>query len=96
MWCNRDMELNKQTEDVLTPGNHVALVPNEAASQRTKNRLREHGKQGFLVRQGPRQSVLFPGKIVALFESMTKLSSGNRTWMGWINIEEIDAVLGEM
>lgn len=92
MWCNINMELNNETEKLLTPGDHIVLVPNENASQRTKNRLREHGAHGFLVRQGPRRSVLFPGKVIALFESLTKSAAGRRTWMGWINIEEFDVV----
>ena len=92
MWCNINMELNNETEKLLTPGDHIVLVPNKNASQRTKNRLREHGAHGFLVRQGPRRSVLFPGKVIALFESLTKSAAGRRTWMGWINIEEFDVV----
>jgi len=86
------MNLNKKTEEILAAGGHIFLAPTSSASQRTKNRLREHGASGFVVRQGPRQSVLFPGKIIALFESVTKSSAGNRTWMGWINIAEIDHV----
>jgi hypothetical protein len=90
------MEMNDKTKGLLIRGNHVVLTPTEWASRRTKNRLSEHGKKGFIVRQGPRESVLFPGKLVALFESVTNSVSGNRNWLGWIDITEINIIEGEM
>jgi len=80
----------------IATGQHMVFVPTNTASKRTKNRLKEHGERGFVVRSTPRQSVsLFPtGEVIALFESITNNVSGKRTWLGWLPLSELKSIEG--
>ena len=77
-------------------GDHMVFVPTTDATQRTKNRLREHGERGFIVKKKAQRSVLFLGKRVALFESITKSAAGKRTWLGWLVLSELKSIEGDI
>ena len=85
------MSEEDKKEILLVWGMHIDIQPQESASQRTKNRLREKGAEGFLIQSSPpeqpckalhnRQSVL----VVAASDGERR---GDR-WMGWLPLDEI-------
>jgi len=74
-------------------GQTVFLKHDQTACNRTKNRIREHGAQGFVIKMFVPGSGLFDNKPAILFNSVTKLSSdgagGKESWSGWLPTGEI-------
>ena len=80
-------------------GKTVFLKHNRSACNRTKNRIREHGSEGFVIKMFVPGSGLFDGAPAILFQSVTESASdsrgGRENWVGWIPIGEIDMCEGE-
>jgi len=80
-------------------GQTVFLKHDRSACNRTKNRIREHGAQGFVIKMFVPGSGLFDNKPAILFNSVTKLSSdgagGKEAWSGWLPTGEIIMSEGE-
>ena len=80
-------------------GQTVFLKHNQSACNRTKNRIREHGAQGFVIRMFVPGSGLFDNKPAILLRSITELASdgagGKEAWSGWLPIGEIIMSEGE-
>ena len=80
-------------------GQTVFLKHNRFACSRTKNRIREHGSEGFVVQKFVPGCGLFDGRPAILFNSVTEFSSngsgGKEPWMGWLPIDEIEMTEGE-
>ena len=80
-------------------GETVFIKHNRSACNRTKNRIREHGTQGFVIKMFRPNSCLFGGSPAILFDSVSELSSdgmgGKEAWHGWIPIGEIIMTEGE-
>ena len=80
-------------------GETVLVKHNQSACNRTKNRIREHGAQGFVIKMFVPGSGLFVGRPAILFDSVTELSSngkgGFEAWSGWLPIGEIIMTGGE-
>ena len=72
-------------------GSHVHIKWNTSACSRTKNRIREHGRDGFIVLSQPK-SVRFAGGQWISLTSVSKLSSdgrgGKEEWIGWLPANE--------
>ncbi len=78
-------------EILMVWGMHIGISSKPEASQRTKNRIRERGREGFLVQSSPpiqsckalenRQAVL----VVAASDGERR---GDR-WMGWLPMNEV-------
>ena len=70
------------------------VKPLSGACQRTKNRLNEHGTEGFTIIGFDPGSWLFGNTPAVRLESITKSSSdgngGKEEWMGWLPLLEID------
>lgn len=63
-------------------GQRILISPNSKASQRTKNRIRQHGKNGFRVlRQNTAVGGVCEGKQCWLLKS-------SKGWCGWLPKEE--------
>jgi len=75
-------------------GQTVFLKHNRFACNRTKNRIREHGSEGFVIQKFVPGCGLFDGRPAILFNSVTELSSdgagGKESWVGWFPIDEIE------
>lgn len=84
---------------VIEIGQTVFLKHNRFACNRTKNRIREHGSEGFVIQKFVPGCGLFDGRPAILFNSVTELSSdgvgGKEPWMGWLPIDEIDMSEGK-
>jgi uncharacterized protein YbbK (DUF523 family) len=80
-------------------GETVFIKHNQSACNRTKNRIREHGAQGFVIKMFSPSCRLFGGYPAILFDSVSKLSSngkgGREAWHGWLPIGEIIMTEGE-
>ena len=75
-------------------GKVVALSANQSACNRTKNRVANHGSQGFEIKRFNPGSQLFGGAAAILFESVSNSGKGGESWFGWLPIDEI--VLSEV
>jgi len=63
------------------------------SEQRTRNRLREKGKRGFLVKQiNPSCRAWNPPRRAILLMSVDDMESGRDPWLGWLPMDEIDIV----
>jgi hypothetical protein len=75
----------------------VFIHPNRFSSNRTKNRIKEHGEKGFLVINHSNSLKIFDGREAILLSSFTKNASngqGSReSWVGWMPIDEITLTL---
>ena len=80
-------------------GQKVFLKHNHSACNRTKNRIREHGGQGFVIKMFVPSSGLFDNQPAILFDSISELSSngngGKEVWSGWLPVGEIIVREGE-
>ena len=80
-------------------GQKVFLKHNQSACNRTKNRIREHGGQGFVIKMFVPSSGLFGNQPAILFNSVSELSSdgngGKEAWSGWLPVGEINIRGGE-
>ncbi len=80
-------------------GQKVFLKHNQSACNRTKNRIREHGGQGFVIKMFVPGSGLFDNQPAILFNSVSELSSdgngGKEAWSGWLPVGEISITGGE-
>jgi hypothetical protein len=74
----------------MVPGDQVMLRPTHNAKGRTKNRLREHGELGFIVKRTSIRVRCLDNLPALLLESVTKNSSGGIPWCGWLPCEEIE------
>ena len=70
-------------------GNILFLKPLPDACSRTKNRIREHGKEGFQIIRFNPGSQLFGGTPAVLFRSESKTAKGGEEWFGWLPLLEI-------
>ena len=64
----------------------ITALPN--ASQRTKNRIRERGARGFVVRQTPT-----PCKALENRQAVLLMGVDDETpepWIGWLPLDEIN------
>ena len=68
----------------------VFLKASNKATQRTRNRIREHGALGFVVWGDETHPVCMQGKKARIFESVTETASGGIRWSGWLPAEEIE------
>lgn len=71
-------------------GNIVHLHAVEGASRRTKNRLREHGEQGFRIEDYSAGSWQFDGQPAILLTSVQRTQG--KPWSGWLPLGEIDEI----
>lgn len=70
------------------PGDVVFLRPSPRATQRTKNRIREH-RGTFKLLRGPQVLECLGGRPCVLLQPL--VSKGpNADWWGWLPLEEIE------
>ena len=71
----------------------ITIEAKQSASRRTKNRIKENGKEFILIKKDPNSS-LFNGQAAILLESISKNSSdgkgGKESWFGWIPMSEVE------
>jgi len=65
---------------------HITAKPN--ASQRTKNRIRERGAMGFVVRQMPQPVKALENRLGVLLMGVDDETP--EPWIGWLPMDEID------
>ena len=68
----------------------VFLKASNKATQRTRNRIREHGVLGFVVSSDEVRPSCMQGKKSRIFDSVTATASGGIRWSGWLPTEEIE------
>ena len=68
----------------------VFLKASNKATQRTRNRIREHGALGFVVSSDEVSPSCMQGKKARIFDSVTPTASGGIRWSGWLPTEEIE------
>ena len=69
-------------------GSTVMLKAASGASQRTRNRIRERGDEGFTVGRKP-QAASFAGNRGV---NWVMLTSQSGDWLGWLPVDEIEVV----
>jgi hypothetical protein len=69
-------------------GSVVKLKAAQGASQRTRNRIRERGAQGFTVEREP-QAASFAGNRGV---NWVMLTSQSGDWLGWLPVDELEVV----
>jgi hypothetical protein len=69
-------------------GEVVKLKAVQGASQRTKNRIRERGDEGFTVGRKP-QTASFAGNRGVEWVMLTSVSGD---WLGWLPVDEVEIV----
>jgi hypothetical protein len=69
---------------------HVTLRPTPKAKGRTKNRIREHGEDGFIVQRVSTGASCLEHRPALLLESVSKTSTGGESWLGWLPSEEVE------
>ena len=73
---------------IVFPGLTLRISAKPKASQRTKNRIRERGARGFVVRQTP-----MPCKALENRQAVLLMGVDDETpepWIGWLPLDEID------
>ena len=73
---------------ILFPGLTLDITAKDGASQRTKNRIRERGAKGFVVRQTPQ-----PVKALENRQGVLLMGVDDETpepWIGWLPMDEIE------
>jgi hypothetical protein len=66
----------------------LAPVQNRKISQRTRNRLREHGQRGWMIKRFDPSSELFGGVPAILVEDEAQTLTGEG-WFGWFPLDEV-------
>jgi hypothetical protein len=69
-------------------GETINIKALSGASQRTKNRIRERGADGFTVEKEP-QAVSFANNRGVKWVMLTSKSGD---WLGWLPVDEIEVV----
>ena len=69
-------------------GDTIKIKALSGACQRTKNRIRERGANGFTVEKEP-QSVRFDNSRGV---NWVMLMSADGNWSGWLPVDEIEVV----
>ena len=69
-------------------GSTVMLKAASGASQRTKNRIRERGDEGFTVGRKP-QTASFAGNRGVEWVMLTSVSGDG---LGWLPVDEVEVV----
>ena len=67
---------------------NIAPVQNRRISQRTRNRLREHGQHGWMIKRHDPSSQLFDGVPAILVENEAQTLTGDG-WFGWFPLDEV-------
>ena len=70
-------------------GKIVFIQAANGACSRTKNRVANHGAEGFEIKRVDPGSWLFGGAPAVLLESISKTSKGGESWFGWLPLEEV-------
>jgi len=68
----------------MKSGNMIKLKAKESASNRTKNRIREHGDHPFEVFREPQHLQSMDGEMAVLLKT--------ERWLGWLPINEIEVI----
>ena len=76
----------------MKPDDLIFVKPSSKAQGRTKNRLREHGADGFIIRKISGHVGCMGNRPAILLKSVSKTASGNEEWSGWLASEEIEVV----
>ena len=71
-------------------GETIKIKALSGASQRTKNRIRERGADGFTVEKEP-QACLFADNRGA---NLVMVMAVDGKWSGWLPVDEIEVVNG--
>ena len=69
-------------------GDTIKIKALSGASQRTKNRIRERGADGFTVERPP-QSITAPDNRGV---NWVMVMSADGKWSGWLPVDEIEVV----
>jgi len=74
----------------MKPGDHVKLTALPNANQRTKNRIRERGSQGFIVRSEVKPCMGLNNRMSIAFVACQPEKRRGDQWMGWLPVDEIE------
>jgi hypothetical protein len=85
LWVENEAPL---AEIILNQVVNLAPVQNRRISQRTRNRLREHGRHGWVIKRHDPSSQLFDGVPAILVENEAQTLTGDG-WLGWFPLNEI-------
>jgi hypothetical protein len=85
LWVENEAPL---AEIILNHVVNLAPVQNRRISQRTRNRLREHGQHGWMIKRHDPSSQLFDGAPAILVENEAQVLAGDG-WLGWFPLDEV-------
>ena len=63
---------------------------NKNATRRTKNRIKEHGPEFLIVREGHLKELGSAILVMSVAENSSDGKGGKESWFGWLPFEEID------
>ena len=69
-------------------GETIKIKALSGASQRTKNRIRERGADGFTVEKEPQAASFANNRGV----KWVMLTSKSGDWLGWLPVDEIEVI----
>ena len=72
----------------MKEGDTIFLTALPVASQRTKNRIRERGADGFTVERPPQSITAADNRGV----NWVMVMSADGKWSGWLPVDEIEVV----
>ena len=70
-------------------GKIVFIQAAKGVCNRTKNRVANHGSQGFEIKRFNPGSWQFGGAPAVLLESVSKTAKGGEQWFGWLPLQEV-------
>jgi len=73
----------------ISAGLHVKLTALPGAESRTKNRIRERGAQGFIIKSELKPVIGLGGRQGLLFVAVEPSGKRGDQWMGWLPNDEI-------
>lgn len=62
----------------------------QSASRRTKNRIREHGPEFLIVREGNMRELGESLLVMSVAEKASNGRGGLESWFGWLPFEELE------
>jgi len=89
LWYNDIEETMSEQENLVVPGMRLRITAKQSASSRTKNRIRERGEFGFVLKNRQPCMALHNRQSMMLMGQEPGKLAGDQ-WLGWLPEDEIE------